>query len=269
MENDNYSDEDNFTFNVKTDFSQAISNHTNQPKTNSKREKKEKYLEMKMLKNKRKREKVQPNKNLEEKENSREVQTNTKEADAKKEATIESTLLENKTHPEVKEDLYDELNSFYDAKEKKLKKLTHDEKNQQKTKKRALEKEIAEELKEVKVQKQLNNEIQIKKDSVFSLKNFEDLDINTYLKKTIAKNNFTQMTKIQKQTIPILLEHKNVIVKSETGSGKTLAYVIPLFEHLIKLNEINKIDRKEGVYSVIFAPTHELCMHIEETFNKL
>jgi len=267
MENDNYSDEDNFTFNVKTDFSQAISNQTNQPKINSKKEKKEKYLEMKMLKNKRKRDKIQPNKKLDEIENSQEAETITKKVETKKESPKEQS--ENKTQSVLKQDLYDELNNFYEAKDKKLKKLTYEEKNQQKTKKRALEKEISEELKEVKEQKKLQDEVQIKKDSVFSVKNFEDLDINTYLKKTLAKNNYTQMTKIQKQTIPILLEHKNVIVKSETGSGKTLAYVIPLFEHLIKINEISKIDRKEGVYSVIFAPTHELCMQIEETFNKL
>ena len=77
------------------------------------------------------------------------------------------------------------------------------------------------------------------------------------------------MTKIQKKAIPILLEHKNVIVKSETGSGKTLAYIIPLYQNLIEINEINKISRKDGIYSIIFSPTHELCLQIEKTFDKL
>jgi ATP-dependent RNA helicase DDX31/DBP7 len=77
------------------------------------------------------------------------------------------------------------------------------------------------------------------------------------------------MTKIQKKAIPILLEHKNVIVKSETGSGKTLAYVIPLYQSLIEINEVSKINRKDGIYSIIFSPTHELCLQIEKTFDKL
>ena len=77
------------------------------------------------------------------------------------------------------------------------------------------------------------------------------------------------MTKIQKKAIPILLEHKNVIVKSETGSGKTLAYIIPLYQNLIEINEVNKISRKDGIYSIIFSPTHELCLQIEKTFDKL
>ena len=61
------------------------------------------------------------------------------------------------------------------------------------------------------------------------------------------------MTKIQKKAIPILFEHKNVIVKSETGSGKTLAYIIPLYQNLIEINELETINRKNGIYSIIFS----------------
>ena len=105
--------------------------------------------------------------------------------------------------------------------------------------------------------------------TIFSVKTFDDLKINQYLKKALNKNNYNTMTKIQKKAIPILLEHKNVIVKSETGSGKTLAYIIPLYQNLIEINEINKISRKDGIYSIIFSPTHELCLQIEKTFDKL
>ena len=105
--------------------------------------------------------------------------------------------------------------------------------------------------------------------TVFSIKSFEDLKINPYLKKALNKSNYNIMTKIQKKAIPILLEHKNVIVKSETGSGKTLAYIIPLYQNLFEINEIEKISRKNGIYSIIFSPTHELCLQIEKTFDKL
>ena len=105
--------------------------------------------------------------------------------------------------------------------------------------------------------------------TIFSIKSFEDLQINPYLKKALNKNNYNIMTKIQKKAIPILLEHKNVIVKSETGSGKTLAYLIPLYQNLIEINDINKISRKDGIYSIIFSPTHELCLQIEKTLDKI
>ena len=119
--------------------------------------------------------------------------------------------------------------------------------------------------------KNIKNNFQKKSNSsqtIFSIKTFDDLKINPYLKKALNKNNYNTMTKIQKKAVPILLEHKNVIVKSETGSGKTLAYIIPLYQNLIEINELEKINRKNGVYSIIFSPTHELCLQIEKTFDK-
>ena len=35
------------------------------------------------------------------------------------------------------------------------------------------------------------------------------------------------------------------------------------------MNEINRINRNNGIYSIIFSPTHELCLQIEKTFDKL
>ena len=123
--------------------------------------------------------------------------------------------------------------------------------------------------KEIKNEKESNKKNISQSKSVFSIKTFEDLQIDQYLKKALIKQNYSTMTKIQKKSIPILLQHKNVIIKSETGSGKTLAYVIPLYEYLIKINKEESINRKNGIYTIIFAPTHELCLQIEETFNKL
>ena len=77
------------------------------------------------------------------------------------------------------------------------------------------------------------------------------------------------MTKIQKKAIPVILKHQNVVFKSETGSGKTLAYVIPVLEILDKINKEKKIERIQGTFILTFAPTHELCLQIEDTFNKL
>lgn len=105
--------------------------------------------------------------------------------------------------------------------------------------------------------------------TVFSINNFTDLEINSFLKKELEKHHFTQMTKIQKKAIPVILKYQNVVFKSETGSGKTLAYVIPTLEILDKINKENKIERNQGTFVLVFAPTHELCLQIEETFNKL
>ena len=39
---------------------------------------------------------------------------------------------------------------------------------------------------------------------------------------------FTTPTKVQAQSLPSLLEGKDVLIQSQTGSGKTLAYLLPL-----------------------------------------
>ena len=172
MEADNYSDEDNFTFNVKTDFTQSITTTNSQTKHNSKKEKKEKYLEKKLLKSKRKREKTQTKKTpdataSEKPQISKEEVKNSEqkfEAPADIEIPLEKeTKIASPAKNIEKDHLYDELNSFYNSKDNKLRKFTKEERSQQNTKKKELEKEIAEELKEVKESKTIDLEKQQKK----------------------------------------------------------------------------------------------------------
>lgn len=42
------------------------------------------------------------------------------------------------------------------------------------------------------------------------------------------------MTPVQAATIPLFMQHKDVVVEAVTGSGKTLAFVIPILEKLIR-----------------------------------
>jgi hypothetical protein len=44
----------------------------------------------------------------------------------------------------------------------------------------------------------------------------------------------TQMTPVQAATIPLFMQHKDVVVEAVTGSGKTLTFVIPILEKLIR-----------------------------------
>lgn len=109
----------------------------------------------------------------------------------------------------------------------------------------------------------------VKRD-VISADSFEELDIDSRLKEVLSKNGYSQMTKIQKSSIPVILSSSNVLVKSETGSGKTLAYCVPLVDHLVRFsNQVEKINRDQGTYAIIFSPTRELCLQIENTLKKL
>ncbi len=186
-----------------------------------------------------------------------------KEKIPKKKITNNQKLKQQKHREQLMTEIQDELDKI--NKEKNNEMNIEEEDN-----KIIEEEEITDKLnKKNNINQQENKKNISQSKSVFSIKTFEDLQIDQYLKKALIKQNYSTMTKIQKKSIPILLQHKNVIIKSETGSGKTLAYVIPLYEYLIKINKEESINRKNGIYTIIFAPTHELCLQIEETFNKL
>ena len=51
----------------------------------------------------------------------------------------------------------------------------------------------------------------------------------------VYKKGFKVPTPIQRKSVPVILEGKDVIAMSRTGSGKTLAYVLPCLERLCQL----------------------------------
>ncbi|WP_020430414.1 DEAD/DEAH box helicase, partial [Paenibacillus riograndensis] len=59
---------------------------------------------------------------------------------------------------------------------------------------------------------------------------------------------------VQKETIPLLLEGRDVLAASQTGTGKTLAYLLPLLQGI---NPEQKVVQK-----LVLAPTQELAMQI-------
>lgn len=71
--------------------------------------------------------------------------------------------------------------------------------------------------------------------------------------------NFQEATPIQEQTIPVILEGKDLIACAQTGTGKTAAYVLPI------INELSKGNHPENsVNAVIMAPTRELALQIDQ-----
>jgi len=69
--------------------------------------------------------------------------------------------------------------------------------------------------------------------------------------------NFDTPTPIQMQSIPIVLEKRDLLACAPTGSGKTLAYLIPLVIHL-------KRHYSSGFRAVIITPTRELAQQVSK-----
>lgn len=56
------------------------------------------------------------------------------------------------------------------------------------------------------------------------------------------------------QTIPVILDGKDVVAMARTGSGKTAAFLIPMFERL------KAPQAQTGARALILTPTRELAL---------
>jgi len=66
-------------------------------------------------------------------------------------------------------------------------------------------------------------------------------------------------TAIQAQTIPLLLEGRDVLGQAQTGTGKTAAFALPILSNL-------DLKQKEPQVLVL-APTRELAIQVAEAFK--
>ncbi|XP_071442312.1 ATP-dependent RNA helicase DDX18 isoform X1 [Hetaerina americana] len=83
--------------------------------------------------------------------------------------------------------------------------------------------------------------------------------------KAIGDMGFTTMTEIQAQSIPPLLEGRDLVGQAKTGSGKTLAFLIPAIELINKL----RFMPRNGAGCIIISPTRELSMQTYGVLKEL
>ena len=74
--------------------------------------------------------------------------------------------------------------------------------------------------------------------------------------------NFKEMTPVQEQTIPVILEKRDIIGCAQTGTGKTAAYTLPLLDLLVREGNPDNCIR-----AVIMVPTRELAQQIDMQFE--
>lgn len=88
---------------------------------------------------------------------------------------------------------------------------------------------------------------------------FSGLGIAPALLGAIDKLKFTEPTPIQRRSIPIGLEGKDLIAIAQTGTGKTLAFGIPLLQRLAQL-------KGRGL---VLLPTRELAQQVDQSLHAI
>jgi ATP-dependent RNA helicase DeaD len=88
---------------------------------------------------------------------------------------------------------------------------------------------------------------------------FADLGLSPAMLKALDVVGYEHPTPIQAQTIPLLLQGRDLIGQAQTGTGKTAAFALPL---------LSKLDLKQKEPQVlVLAPTRELAIQVAEAFG--
>jgi ATP-dependent RNA helicase DeaD len=90
---------------------------------------------------------------------------------------------------------------------------------------------------------------------------FSDLGVSAEILKAVEDMGYTHPSQIQTQSIPLLLEGRDLIGQAQTGTGKTAAFAIPIIDQV----DVS-IKRPQAL---ILCPTRELAVQVEGEFVKL
>ena len=90
---------------------------------------------------------------------------------------------------------------------------------------------------------------------------FESLPLAPHLIQTVHELGYKKLTPIQKKSIPLLLDGKDLIGQSATGSGKTAAFTLPMLQKIVI--------KPRHLQALILCPTRELCTQVAGEVRKL
>jgi ATP-dependent RNA helicase RhlE len=91
---------------------------------------------------------------------------------------------------------------------------------------------------------------------------FETFQLHPHVAAGVQALGYVSPTPIQAQTIPTILQGRDVLGLAQTGTGKTAAFALPILQRLLK-------GPRGRVRALVVAPTRELAEQIHESFGDL
>ena len=91
---------------------------------------------------------------------------------------------------------------------------------------------------------------------------FKQFNLHTQIEKGIEALGYTAPTPIQLQSMPAVLQGKDVMGLAQTGTGKTAAFALPILQRLMS-------GPRKTLRALIVAPTRELAEQIHEAIGEL
>ncbi len=93
---------------------------------------------------------------------------------------------------------------------------------------------------------------------------FKNLALIDPILKALNDEGYSTPTPIQQQSIPLILERKDLLGCAQTGTGKTAAFAIPILQILHQ--QKNEERGRKQIKALILTPTRELAIQIDESF---
>ncbi len=90
---------------------------------------------------------------------------------------------------------------------------------------------------------------------------FKELNLSQDILSAVEELGFTEMTEIQEKSIPLILQGRDVVGRSNTGTGKTAAFGLPAVESITSAD-------KDSPAVLILCPTRELALQAYEEIRK-
>ena len=88
---------------------------------------------------------------------------------------------------------------------------------------------------------------------------FAELGLSKPLTEALEHLGYKNPTPIQEETIPLLLQGRDVIGQAQTGTGKTAAFGLPMLDYI-------DADDPE-VQALVLTPTRELCIQVTQALR--
>ncbi len=92
------------------------------------------------------------------------------------------------------------------------------------------------------------------------MSSFADLGLSEKALAAVEALGYTELTPVQEQAIPLVLEGRDIIAAAKTGTGKTAAFSLPSMDTLP-----HRAIGESGPFMLILTPTRELASQIGET----
>ena len=93
------------------------------------------------------------------------------------------------------------------------------------------------------------------------MQTFAEAGVSARVLAALDRQDIDTPNRVQLETIPALLDKRDVVIQSPTGSGKTIAFLIPVVERFEP--------GRPGPRALVVAPTRELAIQVDAVFKSL